>query len=292
MATGRGDIWGQFGDDQTLAYAPAYYRLLSPKSSSWSSSYHSSGTTRRFVASTSSEPGRNRGPTYAAMERHTQGGAQFPHPQSCDPPLGLDPQKKTLGATERDEQARAASRARVAVRDADDFIVGDECGSNINLTPLYARAPRGQRAFGTVPRNTQQNTTLIASMTLSGMGPAMLLRGATDTAAFEAYVEHVLAPTLTPGKVVVIDNLSAHKSTQVRVLIEARGCEIWFLPAYSPDLSPIEEAFSKLKALLPRAEARTRAVLEQAIAEALGRITSPDAQGYFAHCGYGISLAQ
>ena len=141
----------------------------------------------------------------------------------------------------------------------------DECGSNINLTPLYARAPRGERAGGSIPRNTGRNTTLIAALSVSGMGPAMTLEGATDRLAFEAYLEQVLTPSLEPGKVVVMDNLSAHKGKRVRALIEACGCELWYLPAYSPDLSPIEEAFSKLKGLLRRAEARTREALEDAI---------------------------
>ncbi len=171
-----------------------------------------------------------------------------------------------------------------------DFVVVDECGSNSNLTPIYARAPRGMRAYGQVPRNTEKNTTLIASLTIAGMGPALLLEGATDTAAFEVYVDQVLAPELRPGQVVVIDNLSAHKSERVRTLIEARGCELWFLPAYSPDLSPIEEAFSKLKALVRRAEARTREALYDAIATALERITASDAHGYFRHGGYGIQV--
>jgi transposase len=183
-------------------------------------------------------------------------------------------------------------RARVAVRTAADFVVVDECGSNINLTPLYARAPRGQRARGAIPSNTKQNTTLIASMTTAGMGPAMLLQGATDTTAFAAYIEQVLAPSLVPGKLVVLDNLSVHKHEQVRQVIEARGCQVWFLPAYSPDLSPIEEAFSKLKTLLRRAEARTREALEQAIADALDQITGQDARGYFTHCGYGVQLSR
>ena len=116
----------------------------------------------------------------------------------------------------------------------------------------------------------------------------MLLEGATDTAAFEAYVEHLLVPALVPGQVVVLDNLSAHKSVRVRDLIEARDCAMWFLPAYSPDVSPIEEAFSKLKALLRRAEARTREALHVAIAKALEHITALDAQGFFTHCGYGL----
>ncbi len=204
--------------------------------------------------------------------------------------IGLDTQKKTLGATERDEHARATYRTRVAERDADDFVVVDECGSNVNLTPIYARAPKGERVYDSVPRNTEKNTTLIAALTTVGMGPAMLLEGATDTAAFEAYVEHFLAPVLTPDKVVVIDNLSAHKSARVRELIGARGCELWFLPSYSPDLSPIEEAFSKLKALLRRVKARTQEALQAAIAKVLEQITALDAQGYFAHCDYGIQV--
>ena len=204
-----------------------------------------------------------------------------------DSTLGLDAQKKTLAAAERNELARDAYRTRVAERVAADFVVVDEGGSNINLTPRYARAPRGERATGRVPRNTDKNTTLIAAMTTAGMGPAMTLEGATDTAAFEIYVEQFLVPALAPAQVVVIDNLSAHKSARVRALIEAQGCEVWFLPAYSPDLSPIEEAFSKLKSLLRRAEARTQETLQAAIAHALDCITAQDARGFFTHCGYG-----
>src|SRR3712207_5435243 len=127
-------------------------------------------------------------------------------------------------------------------------------------------------------------------MTTAGMGPAMVLEGATDTAAFEAYVEHFLVPSLKPGNVVVMDNLSAHTSGKVRTLIEAKGCELWYLPAYSPDRSPIEEAFSKLKNWLRRAEVRTRAALPEALATALAGITALDAQGYFRHGGYAVKV--
>jgi transposase len=199
---------------------------------------------------------------------------------------GLDPEKKSLGASERDEAQREAFRGQLGIRAAADFVIVDESGTNLNLTPLYARAPRGERAYGQVPRNTPKNTTLIAALTPAGMGPAMTLEGATDTAAFVAYIEQVLAPSLHPGQIVVLDNLSAHKSARVRALIEARGAELWYLPAYSPDLSPIEHAFSKLKTLLRRAAARTREALEQAIAAALDEITAADAAGWFAHCGY------
>ncbi len=165
----------------------------------------------------------------------------------------------------------------------------DECGSNTNLAPRYARAPRGERAYMRVPRNTGENTTLIASMTSLGLGEAMTLPGATNRAAFEAYVERLLAPSLVPGQVVVMDNLAAHKSERVRELIEARGCRLWYLPSYSPDLSPIEEAFSKLKNCLRKAAARTREELQAAIAEALDAITPADAQAYLRHCNYGTA---
>ncbi len=186
---------------------------------------------------------------------------------------------------------RTDYRQRIQHYDADAFVIVDECGSNINLTPLYARAPRGERAYGQVPRNTGKNTTLIASMTTAGLGPAMTLEGATDTAAFVVYIEQVLGPTLLPGQVVVMDTLAAHKDERVRAAIEGRGCALWYLPAYSPDLSPIEEAFAKLKTLLRRAQARTREALEQAIAAALPQITGEDARGYFAHCGYTVTTA-
>ena len=118
--------------------------------------------------------------------------------------------------------------------------------------------------------------------------------GATDTAGFEPSVEHVLVPPLRPGQVVGLDNLSAHKGPRVRQWIDACGCEVWYLPSYSPDLSPIEEAFAKLKASLRRTAARTKAALVEALAVALPHISAADARGFFTHCGYPFrtSLAQ
>ncbi len=165
----------------------------------------------------------------------------------------------------------------------------DECGSNVGLVPLRARAPKGKRAFGKAPRNRGKNTTLLASMSAGGMGPSLAVEGGTTKAVFEGYVELVLAPSLCPGQVVVMDNLSAHKGEVVRELVEARGCEVLFLPSYSPDFSPIEEAFSKLKALLRRAQTRTKEALVEALGRALDAITLKDARGWFAHCGYAIA---
>ena len=126
-------------------------------------------------------------------------------------------------------------------------------------------------------------------MTHEGMGPSMAVVGSTKKAVLGAYFEEVLAPSLRAGQVVILDNLgAAHKGERVRQLVEARGCELVFLPPYSPDFSPIEEAFSKIKSLLRKAKARERDALVEAIGRALSAITARDAHGYFGHCGYPI----
>jgi len=205
---------------------------------------------------------------------------------SCHQAAGLDTKKKTLAASERNEEERASWREQVREREANRLVFLDECGSNIALTPVYARAPRGQRAKGSVPRNRGKNTTLIASLTLEGIGASMIIEGAANTQAFEAYVEHILVPSLHMGQTVVMDNLRAHKGARVRQLIEEKECQVLFLPAYSPDFSPIEETFSKVKSFLRRTGARTREELEEAIGQALLTVTAQDAQGWFRHCGY------
>jgi transposase len=164
----------------------------------------------------------------------------------------------------------------------------DESGFNTSMTRLRARAPRGKRAYGKVPRNRGKNTTLMAAITLDegAMGESMAVEGATDALAFEVYVEHFLAPSLREGQVVVLDGLGAHRTQKVRELIEARGADLVFLPSYSPDLNPIEEAFSKIKALVRKEGARTRGALVEAIGRALAALTPEDAAGWFAHAGY------
>jgi transposase len=137
----------------------------------------------------------------------------------------------------------------------------DESGTHISMDRLRSRAPRGVRAYGKVPKNRGKNLTLIASKSLHGMGESMCVEGATDAATFEAYVEHFLAPSLCEGQVVVIDNLGAHRPKRIRELIEARGAELVFLPSYSPDLNPIEQAFSKIENILRKFGARTHETL-------------------------------
>jgi transposase len=162
----------------------------------------------------------------------------------------------------------------------------DESSTNTALTTRYARAPRGERAKGSAPRNWGKNVTLISSMTLSGMGPSMSIEGASDTDSFGLYLREVLAPQLKNGQVVVMDNLSVHRSRWVRELIEERGGRLWLLPGYSPDLNPVEEAFSKIKRSLRRAKARTLDALFEATHRALGSVNEKDARGFFSHCGY------
>jgi transposase len=189
--------------------------------------------------------------------------------------------------SERDELLRCAWRTTVAGSiGAERFVFVDECSTNTSLRPLYAWSRRGERAPCSAPRNWGKNVTLLSSITLSGMGPSLAVEGATTRAVFEAYLEEALAPSLPSGQVVVMDNLGAHKGGRVRELVEGRGCELLYLPTYSPDLNPIEQAFSKLKGLLRGAEARSRAALIEAMGRALGTVTATDARGFFRHCGY------
>jgi transposase len=131
-----------------------------------------------------------------------------------------------------------------------------------------------------------KNITLLSSMSIYRMGPPLAVEGATTRGVFETYLEEVLVPALRPGRVVVMDNLSAHKGFRVREIIEGSGCELLYLPPYSPDLNPIEEAFAKLKGRLRAAMARSREALIEAMGAGLDAITAQDARGFFGHCGY------
>jgi transposase len=172
--------------------------------------------------------------------------------------------------------------------DAERLVFVDEMGTHTSLAPLYAYAPIGERAFFEIPRNRGTNTTLLTSLHVERMGPSMAVEGATTARVFETYVERLLSSALEPGRVVVMDNLGAHRPKRVRELIEGRGCELVYLPAYSPELNPIEEALSKIKHLLRRVGARTKEALVEAMGRALGAVSARDARGFFAHCGYRI----
>jgi transposase len=202
----------------------------------------------------------------------------------------VDAKKRSLGAAERDEAAREQWRQAVKVVNPRRLVFVDESGTHTALTRLFARAPRGKRAHGQVPRNRGKNTTYVAALTWEGMQAPWAVEGAMDTAAFVVYTEEVLGPTLQPGQIVVLDNLSVHQAKRVRDAITARGCELCYLPAYSPDLNPIEEAFSKLKAGLRRLGARTREALLEAIGQVVATITAQDAHGWFTHAGCALPV--
>ena len=183
-------------------------------------------------------------------------------------------------------RARKAWRRRQIGFDPARLIFLDESGAKTNLTRLRGRSPRGQRVNGSCPAGHWQTLTMMASIRLDGSTACMALEGTTDTESFRAYVRELLVPTLRPGDLVVMDNLSPHKSDQTLALIVNAGAQVLFLPAYSPDLNPIEKMWSKVKALLRCAEARTSADLITAIGHALARVTPQDALGWFTSCGY------
>jgi transposase len=162
----------------------------------------------------------------------------------------------------------------------------DETSTHTAMTRRRARAPRGQRAIGHVPRNHGPNLTLLAALTPRGIGPALTIQGSVTGNAFTAYAQRVLAPSLRPGQIVVLDNLSAHKQAAARLAVEAAGARLLFLPADSPDFTPIELAFAKIKAQLRTAAQRTPEGLLAATAAAIEAIAPADAQGFYAHCGF------
>jgi transposase len=183
---------------------------------------------------------------------------------------------------------RAAWRQESAAVDPARLVFVDETGATTAMDRTHGRAPSGVRVDGPVPHGHWKVTTLTAAVRLGGVPePACLaFDGATNTACFEAYVGRCLVPALRPGDIVVMDNLSCHKTAEVARLIAAAGAEVRYLPAYSPDLNPIERLFSKLKAALRKAKARTAAALIEAIGAALRAVRPADIRGWFGHSGY------
>lgn len=183
---------------------------------------------------------------------------------------------------------RAAWRAEAAGTDPARFVFLDESGFDTRLTRPHARAPRSQRAHGTAPGGHWRRLTLIGALGLESICAAMTVAGATSTAVFLAFVTQVLVPALhtRPDAVVVMDNLAAHKAAVVRRALDQAGIAHRYPPAYLPDMKPVEQAWSKLKACLRAKAARSREALEHAIPKALATITRSNAQGWFHHAGY------
>ena len=156
------------------------------------------------------------------------------------------------------------------------------------MTRLYGRGHKGERVLGSVPHNHGPNVTIVGSIGLDGIGAAMSFEGAVNGDIFRVFIDQVLAPTLRYGDVVVMDNLPSHKVKGIEEAIKNRGASLVYLPPYSPDFSPIEECWSKVKALLRKVKARTLEALDDAIVDAFEQVTAADAAGWFTHCGYAV----
>jgi len=179
----------------------------------------------------------------------------------------------------------AKAKSKVAHR---RLLFIDESSAKTNMTRLYGRGPRGARVYDRVPCGRWETTTIIAAVGRNGPQAPWVIEGPMDGAAFSVWAEHVLAPTLEPGDIVVMDNLSVHKNAASRAAIEAVGAEVWYLPPYSPDLNPIEKMWSKVKALLRKSKARDPEALCQAIGHAMAKVIQEDVVNWFASCGYSL----
>lgn len=203
-------------------------------------------------------------------------------------------QKKTLHAAEQDRpdvaERRAAWRVSQAGLDPKKLVFIDETWAKTNMTRTRGWSPEGERLVAKVPHGHWKTTTLIAALDHRGMRCSTTVDGAVNRDVFESFVEQVLVPKLTPGDIVIMDNLSSHKGATVPALIKSAGATTMYLPPYSPDLNPIEPAFSKLKQLLRSASHRTMDGLWRDMQRMLDRVTASDAQGYFRHCGYTLQM--
>jgi transposase len=206
--------------------------------------------------------------------------------------MGASAQKKSLRAQEQDTGEniwrRQAWWEQIAELDPACLVFLDESGVTTEMTRRYGWAPRPERVSEAVPAGHWRTLTVLAALTVDGMLASMTIESPTDGDVFLAFVEQVLGPKLQPGHIVVLDNLSAHKIEGVHQLIECRGAQLLYLPPYSPDFNPIEQAWSKLKQLLRGVKARALDQLEPAIAQAIAAITPQNAQAFFHHCGYGV----
>jgi transposase len=184
--------------------------------------------------------------------------------------------------------AREAWASDTELVEVERLVFFDESGVNLAMTRTYARAPRGERAVGYVPKNWGESLTLSAGIALRGLIAPLRLVGSMTADVFEAYVEQFVCPELRAGDIVIVDNLSAHKRASLAGLVASVGASLKYLPPYSPDLSPIEPCWSKVKELIRAAAARTVEALDEAIVKALRAVSTTDARGWFGHCGYRV----
>ncbi|HUQ31615.1 MAG TPA: IS630 family transposase [Pyrinomonadaceae bacterium] len=194
-----------------------------------------------------------------------------------------------MRAAERNNYKRGWFRRRARRLSQRRFVFVDETAVNTAMTRRYGRAPRGERAHDSAPRNYGAHTSVIGAMGLRGLVATLAVEGAVDTLCFDAYVERVLAPRLRRGDVVVLDNLTAHRASRIEEVAERRGAQVLWLAPYSPDFNPIEQCWSKIKSYLRGAKARTAQALDEALAQAIRLVTKSDIRGWFKHCGYSLA---
>jgi transposase len=197
--------------------------------------------------------------------------------------------KKSLAAGERNNYKRGWFRRRARRVNHRRLVFIDETAVNTAMTRRYGRAPRGERVHDSAPRNYGTHTSVIGAMGLRGLVATLTVEGAVDALCFDAYAEKVLAPRLRPGDVVVLDNLGAHRASRIEEVAAGRGAQVLWLAPYSPDFSPIEQCWSKIKTFLRGAKARTGEELNRALAQAIGLVTKADIRGWFKHCGYSLA---
>lgn len=194
-----------------------------------------------------------------------------------------------MRAAERNNYKRGWFRRRARSLRQRRFVFVDETAVNTAMTRRYGRAPKGERAHDSAPRNYGAHTSVIGAMGLRGLVATLTVEGAVDTLCFDAYAEQVLGPRLRRGDVVVLDNLTAHRASRIEEVAETRGASVLWLAPYSPDFSPIEQCWSKIKAYLRGAKARTEDELNKALSQAIGLVTKADIRGWFRHCGYSLA---
>jgi len=194
-----------------------------------------------------------------------------------------------MAASERNNYKRCWFRRRARALPHRRFLFVDESAVNTAMTRRYGRAPRGERVCDSAPRNYGTHTSVIGALGLRGLVATLTVEGAVDALCFDAYVEQVLGPRLRRGDVVVLDNLTAHRASRIEEVAAERGAQVLWLPPYSPDYSPIEQCWSKIKAYLRGAKARTSGELNKALAQAIKLVTRADIRGWFKHCGYSLA---
>lgn len=194
-----------------------------------------------------------------------------------------------MRAAERNNYKRGWFRRRARSLSQRRFVFVDESAVNTAMTRRYGRALRGERAVDAAPRNYGAHTSVIGAVGLRGLVATLTVEGAVDTLCFDAYAERVLGPRLRRGDVVVLDNLGAHRASRIEEVAAERGAQVLWLPPYSPDFSPIEQCWSKIKASLRGAKARTNEELNGALAQAIKLVTKADIRGWFKHCGYSLA---